>query len=293
VVDGFYTAREDATVLSAKPLSNDYDMTDKVSNHFWHGEGMSRVSALKNRMPKPTKQEDPINHLHAGAFALALKAMEEDSEQASIGNDATRQLLYASGLLPRNVAVPEWSLFGLGRVFGTPPGSPWLTLGAPNLQLLQFRQLRRDRKLEATDALLLRQVVTDGYFRQAQGSKDPELRKKAEATAWSLNYFLVRERLPQLQAYFKELSRMPRDLELDEDVLMGCFARAFDCWDSSKKTVNSTRLTALANAWIANVNATSLEGEDLYTVMKKAIEDTEAQLNKPQASTGPGNPMPR
>ena len=38
----------------------------------------------------------------------------------------------ASGLLPRNVAVPEWLLFGMGSFFETPLQSPWAGIGAPS-----------------------------------------------------------------------------------------------------------------------------------------------------------------
>ena len=49
------------------------------------------------------------------------------------------------------------------------------------------------------------------------------------ASAWALTYFLAQQKLTGLQAYFKELSKMPRDIDLDDKALIACFARAMNC----------------------------------------------------------------
>jgi hypothetical protein len=289
VADGFYTPRENVTVLSVRPLSKEYTLLDTFANTngYWQETGMARPNVLRGtKLPRPTSPDQVAKHVHAAAAALALKALEDNSEQASVSNDASRQLLFASGLLPRNVVVPEWALYGMSSLFGTVPGSPWPTLGAPNVHLLEVKDLRRNHKLEASGALLIRHIVTDTYFRQAQTHKDPALLKKAEATAWSLCFFLAQKKLANLQAYFKELSRLPRDIDLDEEVLMGCFARAFDAWDPVKKAVNTRRLDALATECFNHLNATPLEGEELFLVMKQAIANVEKKLS---GSKGSGN----
>jgi len=297
VADGFYGPRENVTVLSGRPLAKDYGMLEDFAKQYWTEPGMQRTNVLKGKLPRYTTPEQGYKQIHAAACALALRAMEDSSELAGITNDGSRQLLFASGLLPRNVVVPEWALFGMSSLFGTAPDTPWQTLGAANVYLLHLRELRRERKLEASGSLLIRQIVTDTYFRQAETTKDPDLRKKAEATAWALSYFLARKELPKLQAYFKELARMPRDLDLDEETLMGCFARAFDVWDPNKKAVDNRRLETLANKWVADTNATIVEGEDMFIIMKKQLAEAEKTLLKDAteggnpASPNRGNPL--
>ena len=100
------------------------------------------------------------------SLALLLKAMEHDSELSSTSHDAARQLLYASGLLPRNVLVPEWIEFGMGSFFETSPGSPWPTTGAVNYEYMTpFKNLQKKHRLERSSLETLRAVVTDRYFR--------------------------------------------------------------------------------------------------------------------------------
>src|SRR6266446_1706389 len=104
-------------------------------------------------------------------------------------------------------------------------------------------------------------VVTDSYFREKvmvedrPGERPEEKRsrlakaqeaqlRKARASAWALYYFLAQRHLPRLRDYFKELSRQPRDMELDARTLEECFKRAFAGQD----------LYALANQWIQYLN---------------------------------------
>jgi hypothetical protein len=67
------------------------------------------------------------------------------------------------------------------------------------------------------------------------------------------------------------LANLPRDLEFDEAVLQGCFARAFgltESMDSGK--LDSVKLARLAEAWY-----TAMEGEslDLLEVQSDALKE--------------------
>ena len=85
-----------------------------------------------------------------------------------------------TGLLPANVAAPEWVLFGMGSFFETPPESPWGGPGAPSFYYLpRFKEMKG--KLAKTPYEALRKVVTDQYFRQAALVPEKEMVLKETA----------------------------------------------------------------------------------------------------------------
>jgi hypothetical protein len=162
------------------------------------------------------------------------------------------------------------------------------------------KHYNKDRSATANpssyDALV--RTVTDGGFRAkpepvvlqpgdtpeivANRAKEANLRR-ARASAWSLTFFLARQELPGLKRYLKELSRMPRDVELDDKVLLTCFAKAFDCLNADK-SVNKAKLTSLvADRWVKYVNDTPLEAEAVH----KKIRDYFKQVTRvPPAGQG-------
>src|SRR6185437_3746673 len=94
-----------------------------------------------------------VNIAEAQMLSLMLKALEQEAELATVSHEVSRQLLFASGLLPRNVAVPEWALFGVGSFFETPLQSPWPTIGAPSPYYLpRWRELQ-DQQAKGTKIL--------------------------------------------------------------------------------------------------------------------------------------------
>ena len=116
-----------------------------------------------------------------------------------------------------------------------------------------------------------------------------------KAAAWSLTYYLAQRQLSGLQRYFKEVSRMPRDLELDDKVLLGAFARAFDCVDA-RKNVDQTKLADLARQWMNFSKSQTLEAsaihkkiQEFYDKMKKP-EGGDKPVGRPQPPGGGGNP---
>jgi hypothetical protein len=215
--------------------------------------------------------------------ALVLKAMEVESLKHTINHDASRQLLYAAGLLPPNVSAPEWFLFGMGSFFETSPQSPWSTLAAPSFYWLpQFREMKQAGRYQKTSYETLRKVVTDGYFRSLPPRGDPdtptrrafeEAQRRARAVSWSLTYFLAQQNPPDgVRRYCKELSKMPRDLELDENTLLEAFARAFNCVDRAGKP-DEEKLKSLAKQWYTYMDNVRLESEDLRKQIKEYYHD--------------------
>src|SRR5205807_595207 len=114
----------------------------------------------------------------------------------------------------------------------------------------------------------LRKVVTDGYLRDAARSKDPAVERKAHAATWALTYFLMQTRPDGVLRYYKELSKQPRDVELDADTLLGCFARAFDLVDSGKN-VDARKVDDLGNQWDQFMKDTKFEFEDEVNRIRK------------------------
>ena len=77
---------------------------------------------------------------------------------AAVTHESTRQLLTATGLLPRNVVLPEWVQFGLPASFETPKydllsqaGAFWPTFGEPNWVYLTYYKLWEKEKEAGRD----------------------------------------------------------------------------------------------------------------------------------------------
>jgi hypothetical protein len=286
VANGYFAPRDGLTVVSATPLDEKYHSLELYNGKWWQN-GYDRNQLLQGRRSGAPPTAQMLDLCTAEAMALLEKAMEYDAEQASITHFASRQLLFASGLLPRGVVVPEWALFGVGSFFETPPESPWPSLALPsNTFLPQFNELLKKKKLEANALDTLKKVVTDNYFRRPALGQDPEaLQKKARAASWSLTYYLAQKHLDGLQRYFNELSKMPRDLELSDEVLLGCFARAFGCVDADQK-VDPQKLQALAQDWYSYMRVVLLESEEVLQEIRKHFKEMNTKPDNTQGGTG-------
>src|SRR5207244_97163 len=104
-------------------------------------------------------------------LVLVEKAAQTEAERATISHAATRQLLFATGLLPRHVDVPEWIQYGLSSFFETPAGAFYPGVGLPSwTNLLKFKYYNAKKRLRPSGDVLLR-VVADKYFRTAADSE--------------------------------------------------------------------------------------------------------------------------
>jgi hypothetical protein len=298
VVDGFFARRESLGVMHSQRSDDPY----KALTTFWEnwkGKGYQRFDLLENKntglpkngVPQTIRQaaasqsvEALVNIAEAQMLALMLKALEQEAELATVSHEASRQLLFASGLLPRNVAIPEWILFGMGSFFETPLQSPWPTIGALSPYYLpRWRELKaKDPSqgwLEKSAVDTLKKVVTDGYFRSLPSDGKPDslqhrlheaALRKTRTVSWSLAYYLAQKHLDGLRQYFTELSKMPRDIELDDTVLLGCFTRAFGCVDGNNK-MNEAKLKTLANDWYGYWATAHFESEQVMKEIREKI----------------------
>jgi hypothetical protein len=285
--DGFLPRRDNVMVLSAEHLDDNFALLKKnnqeivkkrsrkdlVSGSIWP-EGTYKT--IKGRivpqdLPRFMKDKEIWDDAAAISYMQTLVLVEKilatEAERATISHEATRQLLFATGMLPRNVEVPEWIQYGLASFFETPQGSFYPSVGLPSwTNLIDFKYHRKTHLGAPKDVLL--NLISDRYFLKAQESEkrldasryrpehlvnqakdDQEI---ARSTAWALVYYLAKEgKLHALLKYSAELDRLPRDLELSPRVLRACFTRAFGLPD--------TRLQEIANEWFTAMENTILE----------------------------------
>jgi hypothetical protein len=296
VADGFFAHRDNIAVLAHQRLDPQYDDLFNV------------VRANTQQLGDPMKllkgQGDPALQ----TMMLMLKTLEEDGELATASHDGTRQLLAATGLkvsgeperplLPRSVAAPEWIQFGMGSVFETPSSSPWVNVGLPSVACMpqynymaQFQEMGRfdSTKMDKPPVALMK-VITDQYFREASSAKDKEQKAgllKARTLAWSVTYFLTQKKLDGVLRYFKELDKLPRDLEFDNDVLLGAFARAFDLTDPrNPAVVDNARFASFAQEWRGYITNLPDDMKDIVKEVRSILKAGSGTPNQP----GAGNP---
>ena len=269
--------------------------TDRDASLVSWPRDIKREKLEFTRMNASRQVEYPVAEIQT--LALLERALQEDAEVASVTHEGTRQLLAATGMLPRNVAVPEWLQFGWASFFETPKGALWMTVGSPNSSLMpelnylgHYKAADKAGKLkDHTKALI--DVITDADFREfAKNPKSEEARVKARTMAWSLTYFLANTpHLDGLKRYHEELKKLPRDLEFDSRTLLLTFARAFDCLEASNpNAVNRAKMDKLAAEWHGYIMITPAEDEVLQQeLVKKQAELKTIHSPKPGDTAGP------
>jgi hypothetical protein len=201
------------------------------------------------------------------------KALEDEAERATLSHEAIRQLLAASGLLPRQVAAPEWIQEGLASYFERPFGAVYGFGGLPSWSNLVAFKYNLDHGLgKGRD--ILNNVITDHYFEMARdiaADYDPNNEKaadkeqvdwqRARATSWALVYYLINKGdMDKLLNYANEIAQMPRDLDLDERALEACFATAFGLSDANDRlNLNASLVQSFADTWIEFMRRVVLE----------------------------------
>jgi hypothetical protein len=299
VEDGFFVRRDNLAVFSEKRLDEGYEALSKTVKNIWDLTHLSQEELLKGKGLNmgPMYYNESAK---AQTLTLVLKAMEEDAARTTVSLEGTRQLIASLGLLPRSVEAPQWIDFGMASLFETPKQSYWAGFGSPNMTyLVNFKLWDTTKKLDKDPAEALKSVVTDRYFHKIRDSKNKEnAEAKARTMTWALVYFLAHKKRDGLLRYYDELARQPRDLDLDEDVLMDCFARVFGLVDPKKPNeVDANELNKLAAAWYKFIRDTPLEIDevlkDALATQKKKGKTTvpvirSPTFGRPPAGTPPG-----
>jgi len=297
VSDGFLARRDNLAIFSLARTDAASEALAKNTKSLWDQLTTDRDTTLKD-WPKGV---DRVKlNLGPGAemqtIALLERALQDDAEIAAVTHEGTRQLLAATGQLPRNVAVPEWLQFGWASFFETPKGSPWMTVGTPSSTLLpefnylgQYKAAAKANKLEKQRHVMLLKVITDAYFHEfARNPKSEDARLKARTLSWALTYFLANKKLDGLISYQEHLKKLPRDLEFDPETLQLTFAKAFDCLNAANpNVVDPAKLDKLANQWHDYIMLASTESEQLFTEMAKAQAELKSSKTLPKPSDAP------
>jgi hypothetical protein len=303
VADGFVASHANVAFFSLERLDAPAEALVQYNQEKWNH--YDRDKALKGDVKlKDSKTNKPPDREELSivqTLALLQKALEEDGERATVSHEGTRQLIVAAGLAPSSVILPDWIQFGMGSFFETPKGAPWTSVGAPNWNYLPlYKKLETEKRLEKPiDAL--KKVITNEYWRLSllsAGKTDPGIELKARTMSWAFTYYLAREKLDQLFKYYQELSQMPRDVELDDSMLLGAFARAFDMTVPGTNKIDETKLGVLADEWAQYMTSVTLEDMDIRNEITKFLEQPEkkegdkASGNPAQAKPGAGNAPP-
>ncbi len=117
----------------------------------------------------------------------------------------------------------------------------------------------------------------------AQRKARERLALKAQATAWSLYYFLARAKQAELSAYVAELNKLPRDLPVDGRTSLAAFVRAFKLSSAPDGPADPALLKKLAAEWF----------DYMTTVPPASVDIPIVAPEPPKAGTGPmgSNPM--
>jgi hypothetical protein len=290
VADGFVARRDNLAVLSAQRRDDLYESLRSTAETTFRD--MDPGTLLKGR-------NDPKTY-DAQTMALLLKALDEDGELATVTHEGPRQLLAASGLLPRDVEIPQWIQFGMGSFFETSKGSPWPTLGDQSASLLDsnnyfytYKTWLKGKKLDPAK-VALEKVITDRYFRLADelvknGKDDPTALHRARTMSWALAYFLAHTKLDGLLNYYRELSQLPRDLRFDDQVLMLTFARGFGLTDrNNPNQVDPNKFAEFASQWESYLKRKNVEMEPAIKLVHQAKPKPAEQQNNPYGGGGSG-----
>jgi hypothetical protein len=187
--DGIYAPDQDLLVLSPERLDGP-GQTFRAQNKAMWREGATRRELMAGRGPtlgyNPKNPSEPPRLPETVAkmqtLAMVEGYLEEESELSAVTREGTRQLLYATGQLPRHVAAPNWLVNGAADFFHRPKGPVFTTkddgktvvtvalttgYGVPNYVLHKhFKDMlaRKELMTKGNSETLLRNVLTDAYF---------------------------------------------------------------------------------------------------------------------------------
>lgn len=192
--DAFYAPDHGLLVLSPERM-DDVGQTFLRQNQQLFSKGLNRLDILSGKIPKldatgqnGTKPEDVA---HAATLAAVERLAVDDAEIAAVSREGTRQLLYATGTLPKHVTLPSWLTNGAVNFFTRPRGPAYVTVGEeekpymhvalatgygnPNYVLQRyFRDLAVKKELPKDADRLLENVLGDVYFTGIKNGDDPD-----------------------------------------------------------------------------------------------------------------------
>jgi Protein of unknown function (DUF1570) len=297
----FFSPRDDLAVFSGARSDEAFQALETLLKPYWDTRGQPDVLLKAKGRSAGGGQYAQLDDEKARAETMELvhKAMKEESLLAAISYEGTRQLVTASGLLPRGVEPPQWIDFGLASFLETPMGAYWPGIGGPNMHYLariQVWAMRKDKNLEPDALEALQAVVTDRYFQEIKDARTKEDEKtrqsqvnRARIMAWALTFYLAQNHCDGLIRYYQELANMPRDLKFDREALLGAFARAFNLGEpGNPSTLDRSKADVFARKWYAHIKNAVIEVDTL----RRDYEESQKKPEKPGSEAGskPANP---
>lgn len=200
---GFWDARRNVCVFHDGAAGEETAALENIH------KGIKDVAEQARR-----QRGDPNLVRFAKAVELLVEVSRENASVRSVTRAATLQMAGSTGLLPRQVMVPQWVRDGLATYFESPIDAAWSGVGA-----VSDKRLASERT-----ALPFDQIIGD----QVAGSLPPAGGRSREGgPSWALTHYLFENRLPELITYYRMIGEMPADVVLGPDVLAQVFSRAF------------------------------------------------------------------
>ena len=201
--DAFFAPDHNVVVLAPERMDDIGRTFLKQTNQVF-SKGLNRDELLNGKIPKidvtGEKGSIPDDVARANTLAVVEKLVVEESELAAVSREGTRQLLFATGVLPKHVTLPNWLTQGSVNTFTRPRGPAYITkgddekpymavafgtgYGVPNYVLHRyFKEMGDDfhKELNPDPAKLLENVLTDAYFAGIKDGVDPDPAPPAKA----------------------------------------------------------------------------------------------------------------
>lgn len=194
--DAFYAPDHNIVVLAPQRLDGVGQTFLRQTNHLF-SKGLNRDELTAGKFPKldstGEKGSKPDEVARATTFAVVEKLVLDEAELAAVSREGSNQLLFTTGLLPKNVTLPNWLTQGAANFYTRPRGpayvtkgdddKPYMTVsfstgyGIPNYVLQRSFNEMGDvfhKELNPDPAKLLENVLTDAYFNGLKEAIDPD-----------------------------------------------------------------------------------------------------------------------
>ncbi|HYV39714.1 MAG TPA: DUF1570 domain-containing protein [Gemmataceae bacterium] len=333
VGSGFTAQRDNVIIMASRRTDPIYEELQRYNEAQWvinetnMDDLLTKVTDLQLSKFNPNTRQKLGTNLKdlpvLQALALCQKAMDEENDVVTLSHEGMRQLIAATGLLPRNMMTAEWTRFGLASFFEVPPEAIYPTMAGPNwAHLTNFKLMIREKKLDVKDAReLFLKTIADDYLQHAYSAVKQALAAKedragwtaqaehelewARATAWSVMYYLAGERdkdlqrsvrHKNLQRYFDEINSLPRDSAFDARVLVHAFCKAFDLIKAdpanpARQIVDDAKLDKMAEDWFTTMEKLRLPVPE-YEKFVDVLKHPGATQQPPAVTTQPGYGQP-
>jgi hypothetical protein len=261
VADGFHARRENLAVFSGRRLDKASVNFEQLVKDIYRV--MKPEDLFKPKLPvlreNPNAPDTYSKYARASTLALVDSLLQEEAEIASATHEGTKQIFAETGMLPRNVLAPEWLRFGIAALFEMPKGpfpggSGQLKVamhpggGGPSWAYMRyFEELREKKQITFENAPdIFVDTVTDEHFRVARradalaraaakkneegdskATPAEELYARARTYSWAVVYFLAKEKFSEFEQFLQELTKLPRDAELDAEAVVLAFCKAY------------------------------------------------------------------